>query len=525
MPVTLRSLLAHSELGLRLDMAADAGVLDREIAWVHSSDLADPTPWLEAGQLLLTDGSQFAVAGESHAGVRIGSGRGAMVTDAAAYVARFVDAGIVGLGFAVGVVHESVPVALAEACRDAGLPLVLIPARVPFIRVIRHVAEVIAAERSARVTWSVAAQRALARATLQPDGLGATLRELEVQLSGWVALYDRLGRRVEVRTTLEPPAEQLPLVADEVEQTLERGRRAATRLSGDGYDITLQTIGQHEQLRGVLVVGAAMPLDPAARDLIASVIGIASIAIEQSRDLDRARRELRQGVLELYLAGETDAAGRVLSELGAWAPGPRVEVAAIVGIENWDAALDEFELRARSAPFFFARYQAGEADELVLVWTSRESGRPADVDAGLAEAVARGLRVGVSGRVALTDLAEGFRQARRAAARAAAGGIVEYGRLAEQGIVAWLELADGAVPAAALLAPLRARSDADLLLASARAWFEHNCAWDPAARELGIHRHTLRARIDTIGETCGLEVGDFAARVELWAALQLGDQQ
>src|SRR5690606_30210970 len=59
---TLRALLRRRELRLRLvsdeaDLAP--GALDRPVRWVHSSDLADPTPFLSEGLALLTTGTQF----------------------------------------------------------------------------------------------------------------------------------------------------------------------------------------------------------------------------------------------------------------------------------------------------------------------------------------------------------------------------------------------------------------------------------------------------------------------------------
>jgi purine catabolism regulator len=59
---TVSALLAHRELGLRLlTPATDLpdGALDADVSWVHSSDLADPTPFVIPGQVLLTTGTQF----------------------------------------------------------------------------------------------------------------------------------------------------------------------------------------------------------------------------------------------------------------------------------------------------------------------------------------------------------------------------------------------------------------------------------------------------------------------------------
>ena len=62
---TLRALLARRDLRLRLavdESDLDPGALDRPVRWVHSSDLADPTPFLSEGLALLTTGHFFDVA-------------------------------------------------------------------------------------------------------------------------------------------------------------------------------------------------------------------------------------------------------------------------------------------------------------------------------------------------------------------------------------------------------------------------------------------------------------------------------
>ena len=39
-------------------------------------------------------------------------------------------------------------------------------------------------------------------------------------------------------------------------------------------------------------------------------------------------------------------------------------------------------------------------------------------------------------------------------------------------------------------------SEGTALESTLRAWIANNCAWEPTAQQLGIHRHTLRNRID-----------------------------
>ncbi|NLT25783.1 MAG: PucR family transcriptional regulator, partial [Microbacteriaceae bacterium] len=89
MPVTVRDLVEQAGLGLRFHPAAGGAgtpAVEAEIAWAHASDLLDPTPWLQAGQLLLTDGSHLR-AGEFDEAA------------AAAYAGRLRRTGIVALGF------------------------------------------------------------------------------------------------------------------------------------------------------------------------------------------------------------------------------------------------------------------------------------------------------------------------------------------------------------------------------------------------------------------------------------------
>ena len=102
-PIPLAELLAREDLGLR----RIAGPGQADLLWVHTSEMADPYPYLLGGELLLTAGVQL--------------------TDADTYVARLVQAGAAALGFGVAPVYDTVPAALVEACDRHGLPLLEVP--------------------------------------------------------------------------------------------------------------------------------------------------------------------------------------------------------------------------------------------------------------------------------------------------------------------------------------------------------------------------------------------------------------
>ena len=76
------------------------------IRWVHVSELPDPTPWLEGGELLITTGL----------------GVGELSRPQREYVRRLAEHGLAGLAFGVGFGWAEPPAALADEAEQAGLP-------------------------------------------------------------------------------------------------------------------------------------------------------------------------------------------------------------------------------------------------------------------------------------------------------------------------------------------------------------------------------------------------------------------
>jgi hypothetical protein len=52
---------------------------------------------------------------------------------------------------------------------------------------------------------------------------------------------------------------------------------------------------------------------------------------------------------------------------------------------------------------------------------------------------------------------------------------------------------------------------------------ESGCRWSEAAERLGVHRHTLRYRMDRLREVTGRHPDDPEQRMELWLALRAHD--
>ena len=502
---TLRALLGRAELRLRLASAEDQlapGALDRQIRWVHSSDLADPTPFLGEDLVLLTTGTQFAEGADAP-----------QVYDA--YVRRLVDRGVAGLGFGTEVVRDGIPAGLAAACRRARMPLFEVPYDTPFIALARANAESVAARAYARRSWALSAQRAISLAALRPDGLGATIAELARQLDTWVGMYDAAGELVREHPAGALDERSLLDLHEEVGAVLRRGARAGSALRVGSTAVTLQTLGRGGRLRGVVAI-AAGDLDREGRDVVTSVIAMAGLALEQHQRLGRARAALRAGMVQSLRTGDPSLARRISRDV--WGPLP----AAPVVVALTDAAagrseplLELLELRAdeRRGGLFY-----GRADDGVVIVVSA-----AQADA-LDEVPARfgGIAVGVSAPTAYDGFAGALDQARLARDRGGEG-LTRFEDLADTGILSAIRSPEGRALAAAVLEPLTAHDArfSTQLTATLRAWLEADCAHDRAAQALGVHRHTVRARLATAESALGRDLSSFAVRAELWTALQL----
>lgn len=509
MPPTINTILHNSSLNLRL-VSPDASdtALEAPVSWVHSSDLDDPTPFLDPGQLLLTDGTQFPVddaSGPLYSG----------------YVERLVKHGISGLGFATQVIHGVLPEGLEDACRQHGLPLLEVPDRTPFIAIIRFVADWLAREQHARSEWSLQAQRAIARAALRPDGLRSILAELERQLHGWVALFDAAGNHILMPNNRPVPSALMPGVKEAVTKALDQGSRSVSQLTVDGEQVTLQTLGRRHYLRGVLVLGAIEPLDPARTDIINSVIALASLALEQTRTLDTARRHLRAGVFEQLLAGSTDVAERTARQVWGRLPAEPLMVTVAHQAGQGQNLLEALELLSddhRGAVFYAQRDQ----NVVVLAGSALQ-----DKVTALLERY--GATAGVSSETTFANLAQGLKEGERSLHRAAelSRPLVGFDEISQTGMLGLLRREEAGSLARRLVAPLAKHDESEQtqLLPTVSAWLRNNCVWDRTARELGIHRHTLRNRIDAAGAVLGLNLDSLRDRLELFAAVEFLEER
>ncbi|MDF5753941.1 PucR family transcriptional regulator [Spongiactinospora sp. TRM90649] len=482
MAPTLRRLVARAPLRLRVLVGADR--LDRPVRWVAVSELEDPTPFLEGGELVLTTGMRIRP------------------DTAAAYVARLVEREVAGLGVGVGLTHEAMPDELVQAAERAGLPLIEVPRDTAFVAIGKTVSELLAAEQYEELSRAFAAQGRLTRAALRPEGMREVVRRLAAEIGGWAALLDDGG--AVIASAGAAAGDHVRGVRPELERL--RGRHASLTMSTPGEHIIVQALGGAGKLRGYFAVGTAggdRVFSPVAHTVVNVAGSLLTLALEQRAEQPEAERRVRSAVLRLLLAGEGAGARAALSALGDSLPEPPVVALATRG------GLDEV-LDAAAGAFTAALPDDGEC--VVLA--------PADAVDALIQAVGRHGPVGVGEPVGFDRLTEGVDQARRAlaAAHRAAAPVMRYTALPGQGLLALLDPAAAGAFATALLAPILEYGTRADLLDSLRAYLEANGHWDAAAQRLGIHRHTLRYRMRKVAELLDRDIDDPATRAELWVA-------
>lgn len=309
MPPTLASLVHHS--ALKLTVRAGGERLDTPVRWVHASELTDPVPYMEGGELLLI--TALKLDAEDADAMR-------------RYVKRLVGAGVAGLGFAVGVHYEETPKALVDAAEGEGLPLLEVPRRTPFLAISKAVSAAIAADQYRAVTAGFAAQRELTKQALS-DGPEGLLTALASQVDGWAALYDASG--AVVATAPEWAGRRAARITGDVERLRERAAPASSVVGGgtgdgeggDGGDgsgedrVELHSLGTGRRARAALAVGTAAALGTAERYAVHSAIALLTLTTERSRSLYAAEQRIGAAVLRMLLAGQPDHARGVAGDL------------------------------------------------------------------------------------------------------------------------------------------------------------------------------------------------------------------
>jgi purine catabolism regulator len=259
MGVPVRWLTGRHELGLTVLAGKDA--LDRRITWAHSIDLADPVPWLDGGELLLTTGLRLPRS----------------AADRRAYVERLVTAGITALGFGVGLSFERVPDVLVDTADRLGLPLLEVPLPTPFVAITKAVSGRLAELEYEDTARAARGQLAMTRAALR-GGPAAVVRELATVTGGGVALFGPRGPEPVAAHGLRPGHDT------RIAEVLAASPADGTASVGPDGSVAGQVVRAGRRVHGRLVLVTDTATTAADRLLLGHAVSLIALDRERPRD-------------------------------------------------------------------------------------------------------------------------------------------------------------------------------------------------------------------------------------------------
>lgn len=449
----------------------------KPISAVHISELVDPTAYLAGGELLLTTGMALPRS-------TMGCGR---------YVRRLVDAGVAALAFGLGPVHTELPRPLLEACEEAGLCLLVVPPETPFLTITKAYWTDLGRSTEQHLVDVLAMHQRLVDAAATAAATPQVLRTIVGAIGDWGAVLDPDGRLEAVW----PPA--AATTAETLRAELGRLRVAGVRSAASflvaDRRVALYPLAVDDRVVGYLAVGSSTPATAEDRRLLVTASALLSIDLVRRRAVQAGDVASLRSVCLLLDLGLPDAAVRLAARLAAPPLGARVRLLAVQAPPGSNAG----EQVRRWCPDAFECAVDDRRSWFVLPvdhppWSELEPspGRRAAA-----------WRVVPSGIIALDEV-PGVR--------------ARLMELLDSPPVRTSPSDDPASRLQGRLSALLERRKPDLG-ATLVAYLRHRGQWEPAARALGIHRNTLRARIERCREVLGADLDDPDVSAPLWLLL------
>lgn len=512
--LTVRSLL--DELGL--EPAADGGSSERQIRWVHISELEDPTPFLTGGELLLTTGINLTSAARQRKFIR-----------------QLAERDAAGLGFGTGFDHAELPKALVEEARERELPLFEVPYEMPFIALTERAFTKLVNEGYSVLERGIEVHALLEGLVLAEQGLGEIMRAIAESVSGAALLLDDRGREL-ARHPQERGLSQAAVAAvrAEVSERSEAGRQAmfiaeTGTLAGRAVAVPVPIGGNGARGHWLVVARRAGSIGDLERLLARQAAMVVALELMRERAVGETERRLAGDVLAEALGGNLGSDelrgrlhpfgidGRVAVLLFDLESSPDDPEALAVALRGAGVAALVATSTAAGRPLLCAIVDPEERDPVEL---AREGLAALGEDRRIRAAASRPGPVG--------GLRRAFHEARcaleaTALANGSAPDVASHRDLGAFTLLLSLQDDDALrTYAENLLAPIEDGEGeyGPELLRSLEAFIERNGQWERAARDLYCHRHTLRYRIRRIEELTGRDLNQAQDRIELWLALR-----
>lgn len=505
--VTLGQLWARQELALDVVVDSPSARLG-EVTIVHSSELPAVDEWLAGGEVLLTIG-----VGQDLGGKGVGD-----------YVTRLKRVGVHALGIGLGsaLPWQEIPPALIEPAQAQGLPLFGVPEPVPFVAVVDAFTRMREEETTRELTRASNAGRRFAT-DLAHQGPAALVADLANTLGTDVRFVSPTGRGL-------TGTDAKNLVRHELIVESLKPSMAPRLLRTETGIVEAVPVGD-EQVRGWILAPAEVTGNPRTRTLLLSTAAaLLSLSITEVSP----RRSESQLFTTPLAAGEARAEwveqtglapvsrvkftvfGNVRGEVPEMLMG---DLGAGTLLVRAGAMLGVIEASTQSADS--GRLDAGEPTADYGIAVDRASAVAQDRATAVAQASAVDRVADVTGldrlfakMVPLTQVHHTWTVWRTQHESASSDVRALLSSIDESAAQRFVDRVLGTL--------LASRDEQDLLL-TLRAFIAAGGVRDAIAAELGIHRHTVRARMAKIETLLGRDLTRAESVQAVALALELAE--
>jgi purine catabolism regulator len=484
--ITLAELQDIPRLGLTV-IAGEAG-LRRHVAWTHVSEMEDPTPWLEGGELLMSVGLAFPEDPEAQVG----------------YINRLARRGVAGFALSVTAQWKVSDEMRREADRLT-IPFFSVALETSFVEVVR--------------TVSMANEQVSQRRLLTHVHIFDSLQARLVDGFSTRELFARIGQFTgyEIFLATNEGLELLdgvPVPPEDVVATLPSPFRQAVSIE-NGY--VLPVVIEGEPI-GHLVAVEREGSKPTGLVAVQHIATVVAFEVDRRLQVARVADAYRSATLEDILAGELGpAAIRRRLQAEGLDPDEPLVLAAV-------AAEGHLALDARGMERWCDQLRRAEVPHL-LAGLERVYVLLPDTETAIGALAADGLPVGISRPFRLRD---GHGLARREAVLA-----LHVATRTERAVVRSGADVDhpSSLPAdqeslerlvASILGPLNEYDHVHqtALVPSLRSYLEHDRSLRAAAKELFVHANSLAYRLRRIEDITGRRLASIEAQTDFWMALE-----
>lgn len=498
MSITVRDLIKQPHLQLAL--LAGAKGLDREISWAHVSDLPNASEWMGQDEILLTNGTNIGASGAKQI----------------AYLNRLEHSGASGLIVGLGTSDHKVTLQMARHADDLGFALLTVPYSVAFTSVVRCVAHANDREEARQLTTVIrlydVIRRSLAENWPAPEMVDALARELNLELhlldaitglslvpgrehsvfgKALVSAYAAHGNAIPGALHLDheaEPAESRGAVAVAVPGASDVALVAESLNSGSPSSFILRHLATCGALMFAQLVAAWEQDRRRGSDLM-------RLLIDGRHDHASANGQLKRANIDLSTCA----------------------IAALRGDRSVTEASVHAELTRYRVPHVLARRDGVVyvlLPECAIMGTLASPQTHRTEAIGVANALTSLDRIAPAAREALWALG---------VTEAEGGTVGHYGALTS--LVLPRTPTEAGVLVERVLGPLLDYDAAHATdyIHTLRAILRHDRSWQPAARDLHIHRQTLAYRLRRIEELTGRGTTATEHLAEWWFALRAYD--